>query len=171
MSKLEIEMKFLVDRNKLRAFEDRFEGRRDIYQPYLLAAEGWEIRGRVSNYRQKMDGMPANIAEITIKSPPVTSLGRYEFDGVVGAAWLRSQPVINSIEKTRVNLKYEGFLWEIDFFHGANEGLVVAECEYTSDMDHTKIPVPPFCYIDVTDDARYSNKNLAETPWTKWKEE
>ena len=33
------------------------------------------------------------------------------------------------IEKTRVEYSYQGFLWEIDVFHGDNEGLVVAEIE------------------------------------------
>ena len=36
------------------------------------------------------------------------------------------------IEKTRHRIDHAGLTWEIDVFHGANEGLVVAEVELDS---------------------------------------
>jgi CYTH domain-containing protein len=38
--------------------------------------------------------------------------------------------------------------WEVDEFHGANEGLVVAELEL--DSEEQEFPLPPWVGIEVT---------------------
>jgi len=59
-----------------------------------------------------------------------------------------------------------GDIWEIDVFHGENEGLIVAEVEIPSeDYDLT---LPEWIREEVTDDVRYYNSNLAINPFTKW---
>ncbi len=70
------------------------------------------------------------------------------------------------IEKTRHELWYEGMLWEIDEFHGANAGLVVAEVELPNEThDFTK---PAWLGPEVSADLRFSNSMLARNPWNLW---
>ena len=57
-------------------------------------------------------------------------------------------------------------MWEIDEFHGVNDGLVVAECELES--EDQAIAKPDWVGDEVTGDARYFNSNLIAKPFTKW---
>ena len=70
------------------------------------------------------------------------------------------------IEKTRYRIEYQGFFWEIDEFHGGNQGLVVAEIE----LEHEDQPFerPAWIGEEVTNDARYYNANLARAPYSEW---
>ena len=70
------------------------------------------------------------------------------------------------VEKTRYPVEHRGFCWEIDEFHGENQGLVVAEIE----LDHEDqiFERPAWIGEEVTDDPRYYNVNLARMPYSKW---
>lgn len=70
------------------------------------------------------------------------------------------------IEKTRYKIEYRGLMWEVDEFHGMNEGLVIAECEL--DLEDQAIDKPDWIGGEVTDDPRYYNSNLIATPFTSW---
>lgn len=70
---------------------------------------------------------------------------------------IRSCSVGPAIDKTR----YHVGPWEIDEFHGALEGLVVAEIEL--DNENQEIELPDFIGREVTGDARYYNSSLAKT--------
>jgi CYTH domain-containing protein len=72
------------------------------------------------------------------------------------------------IEKNRHIVVHNGSKWEVDEFLGDNAGLVVAEIELTSpDQPFSR---PPWLGIEVTDDARYYNSNLASHPYSTWKD-
>ena len=60
----------------------------------------------------------------------------------------------------------EGSIWEIDEFHGVNEGLVVAEVEL-EDADQV-IRTPEWIGDEVTGDPRYYNANLIAHPFSEW---
>ena len=70
------------------------------------------------------------------------------------------------IEKTRYIYFYAGHKWEIDRFHGANEGLVVAEIELQSEEELYELP--PFVGDNVTGIPRYYNSCLVEHPYSAW---
>ena len=63
------------------------------------------------------------------------------------------------IDKTRYLVPYEGYLWEVDEFHGARQGLVVAEVELPS--ADIMPPLPSFVGQEVTGDPLYYNSSLA----------
>ena len=63
--------------------------------------------------------------------------------------------------KTRTVLEYHGWVWEVDQFHGLNEGLVVAEIELPS--EDQVFDVPSWVGREVTEDFRYTNNNLITT--------
>jgi adenylate cyclase len=57
--------------------------------------------------------------------------------------------------------------WEIDEFHGANDGLVVAEIEL--DAEDQEFARPSWIDREVTDDPRYFNSNLIDHPFSEWR--
>ena len=70
------------------------------------------------------------------------------------------------IHKTRHHVRVEQHVWEIDVFHGANEGLIIAEIELTSTDERFKLP--SWVGEEVTEDHRYSNSNLSVNPFQNW---
>jgi adenylate cyclase len=57
--------------------------------------------------------------------------------------------------------------WEIDVFHGDNEGLIIAELEFPTE-DSTIVNMPEWVGEEITTDTRYANSNLANYPYTTW---
>jgi CYTH domain-containing protein len=65
------------------------------------------------------------------------------------------------VKKTRYYIPYNNVQIELDIFEGKLEGLVVAEVEFKSFDDIKNFITPSWFGLDVTDDKRYKNKNLA----------
>ncbi|MBS9777334.1 MAG: CYTH domain-containing protein [Gammaproteobacteria bacterium] len=70
------------------------------------------------------------------------------------------------VEKTRHLIDYQGMLWELDEFHGDNEGLFVAEIELTN--EHQEFELPEWAGDDVSFESRYRNSRLCITPYKDW---
>ena len=72
------------------------------------------------------------------------------------------------IEKTRYRIDHAGHVWEVDEFHGDNEGLVMAEVE----LDRADISpeLPSWAGREVSDDARYFNSQLSIVPYRKFRD-
>jgi CYTH domain-containing protein len=71
------------------------------------------------------------------------------------------------IEKTRHIYNTDNVKWEIDEFHGANNGLLLAEIELLS--EDQKIVLPKFIVKEVTGLKEYYNSMLQKNPYTTWK--
>ncbi len=71
------------------------------------------------------------------------------------------------IEKTRHYVHHSGHTWEIDEFHGRNQGLIVSEIELGSEGE--KFELPDWIGDEVTQDLRYYNMNLTTHPFLDWK--
>lgn len=72
------------------------------------------------------------------------------------------------IDKTRYRIPIDNFVWEVDEFHGANEGLVVAEIELPA--EDTVFEKPQWVGKEVSGDPRYYNSMLARHPYRSWQE-
>lgn len=72
------------------------------------------------------------------------------------------------IEKTRHYVERDGATFEIDEFHGANEGLVVAEIEL--EREDAPFPRPEWLGTEVTEFRRYYNVCLVTYPYSAWTE-
>lgn len=70
------------------------------------------------------------------------------------------------IDKTRYEVLHDGMLWEVDVFHGANEGLIVAEIELPT--EDTAFEIPEWIGEEVSQDMRYTNSNLCAVPFSEW---
>ena len=151
---LEIERKFLV------ISEDYQQNSKSVYikQAYLSADENMAIRVRIEK----------NQATINIKSKKSERVN-HEFEYIIPmdeAISLIKMSPYPIIEKTRHVGKYEGKTWEVDKFHGDNDGLTVAEIEL--DNENEEFGMPPWLGEEVTADYRYLNSNLAVNPFSKW---
>lgn len=70
------------------------------------------------------------------------------------------------VEKTRYVENYAGHAWEVDVFHGANAGLIVAEIELASETE--AFALPPWIGVEVTGLKRYYNAALIAHPYGVW---
>lgn len=130
-------------------------------QGYLNSAKERVVRARTMGEK----------AALTIKGI-ATGATRLEFEYEIPLADAQQllelcEPPL--IEKTRYKIPYQGLVWEIDEFHGANEGLIVAECELES--EDQAIDKPDWVGEEVTGDPRYFNSNLITHPFSKWSAE
>lgn len=71
------------------------------------------------------------------------------------------------VEKKRHYVLIENKIWEVDVFEGLNEGLIIAEIELTSEDE--RYFKPDWVTLDITQDYKYSNSNLAIHPYSTWK--
>lgn len=145
----EIERKFLVDPVKWVDIE-KGEGK-FIVQGYLLNEPDRSIRVRIKD----------TDAFITIKLGG-SDLSRNEFEYTIPLADARSllERIEKWIEKTRYKILFHGKTWEVDVFHGINEGLLMAEIEISTEGE--QFDTPEWAIKEVTGDSRYYNANLVE---------
>ncbi len=70
------------------------------------------------------------------------------------------------IEKTRYKVMAEGKQWDVDKFHGKNEGLWIAEVELESESE--SVTLPKWAIEEVTGDEQFYNVYLSKHPYTEW---
>ena len=70
------------------------------------------------------------------------------------------------IEKTRSKVEHGDWTWEVDVFHGENDGLVMAEVELPH--EDAEVELPDWVGQEVTHDGRFYNVYLAENPFSTW---
>ena len=100
---------------------------------------------------------------------PDNGLSRFEWEteiSIADAEEMMSLCEPGLIDKERYLIPYEGHLFEVDEFHGENEGLVVAEVEMKSPTE--EVVLPSFIGAEVTGEKRYYNSHLRKKPFTQW---
>lgn len=70
------------------------------------------------------------------------------------------------IDKTRYEVVFDGKTFEIDLFHGENEGLVFAELELETETE--TFSKPDWLGEEVTHDNRYYNSYISKNPFKNW---
>jgi len=152
---IEIERKFLVDEKLLPAAGEKIS----MVQAYLQADPERTVRVRLTN----------ESAFITIKGKLV-GFSRKEYEYAIPADDARELielAIYPPVEKVRHLIWFDGRKWEIDFFTGANQGLVLAELEL-SDEDE-QVDLPPWIKTEVTGQVKYHNSYLSQHPYLEWK--
>ncbi len=151
----EIERKFLIDQVLLGEIKN---GTR-ITQAYISTRDNTVVRIRLSG----------RDAYLTLKGK-ITGISRSEFEYQIPAS--DAEQIISelcsgtSIDKTRYNIMHAEHLWEIDVFHGENNGLIIAEIELSSETEDVELP--NWIKEEVTNDPKYHNSNLLANPYHKW---
>ena len=152
---VEIERKFLIDIQK---FVKPHEGL-IIKQAFLSSDKERVVRIRIIGDQ----------AFLTIKGIS-SGMSRDEFEYSIPVRDaeelienLCEKPII---EKIRYRIEYKNHIWDVDFFSGDNEGLVVAEIELQSEEE--KFEMPEWLGEEVTGDERYYNVCLVSRPYLSW---
>jgi CYTH domain-containing protein len=153
----EIERKFLVRGSDfiLETTEST-----DIVQGYLSSVPDRTVRVRIRGDR----------GFITIKGKAGESgIDRYEWEKEIAVEEARELLELCEpfpVEKTRHLVHYRGHLFEVDVFHGENNGLIVAEIELNA-VDEL-FERPPWLGEEVSRDPRYYNSFLSVKPYRRW---
>lgn len=157
---MEIERKFLVKR------DDTF--RREVSSSSVIAQGYMDVKGATVRIRLRDDK-----AYLTIKGPSFNGgISRYEFEREIPVEDAREMLKLcrgGLVEKVRHLVPYEGHTFEVDEFHGANEGLLFAEVELQSENE--PFAKPEWLGPEVTGNRHFYNKGLLSNPYPNWKNE
>ena len=154
---IETERKFLV---KDEGFKAQAVENHRIRQGYIAHDDGRTVRVRMWDDK----------GVLTIKGPSMDGgLSRYEWERELTREeaedlFLLCKP--GMVDKTRWIIPAGERKFEVDEFHGENEGLVMAEIELGSE-DET-FERPSWLGKEVTGDKRYYNSYLARNPFKTW---
>lgn len=144
----EIERKFLVKGEFRHLAIKSFE----IVQAYLSVDPSRIIRIRLAE----------NKAVLSVKAPyNESSISRYEWEfeiPVSSACDMLKVCIPDKITKTRYIVPAESKMFEVDVFHGKNEGLIIAEIELQSEDDFFR--KPDWLGEEVTGRPEFYNFNL-----------
>ena len=152
---IEIERKFIVKKIP----NDEIKYSHYIKQGYIVSDMHKVIR-----VRKKQDDF-----FITIKGNK-TGISRFEFEYKIpkkdADQLFKNFCKEGIIEKTRHYIEHKEHTWELDVFHGQNEGLVVAEIELESEEE--TFYLPNWVDKEVTNEEQYLNVNLMSNPYNMW---
>jgi CYTH domain-containing protein len=158
----ETERKFLLKNDSWRTDEHGNQRTGTPYkQGYLISSKERTVRIRIAGEK----------GFITIKgAAPEGTLARPEYEYQIPLSdaeeLFENLCLPDRIEKTRYKIPFEGYIWEVDVFHGNNEGLIMAEVELTN--EHEEVVLPSWIDTEVSHDERYFNGMLAKNPYKTW---
>jgi len=155
----EIERKFRVSSA---AWRDEAADRSEIRQGYLCTDRDRSVRVRIAGDQATLTvkGRTEGARRAEFEYPIPLDDARRMLNGVC------RRPLV---EKTRHRIARDDLVWEVDEFHAANDGLVVAEVELSEESG--EIALPPWVGEEVTDDARYYNVCLVDRPYSEWNDD
>ena len=157
MSGLEIERKFLV--HKRMDWKRLASSCSHIQQGYFAAVNTVRVRIRDDK------------GYLTIKGPSHNGgLSRYEFEKEITLQEAQQLMLLcesGVIDKHRYLVPYAGHTFEVDEFHGDNDGLVMAEVELKSENE--PFESPDFIGKEVTGDRRFYNSHMRKNPFKLWR--
>jgi len=152
----EIERKFLV-KGEFKHLADKSYR---ISQGYLSSVAERTVRVRIKNDK----------GYITVKGKSNASgTSRFEWEKEIeytDTCRLLELCEQGVIDKTRYEIVVGNKIFEVDEFHGSNEGLIVAEIELaTEDEIFEK---PDWLGQEVTGNKHYYNSWISKNPFSKW---
>lgn len=145
----EIERKFLVRSD---AWRTEISSSSAFLQAYITSGKDRSVRVRIRDGKR---------AQLTVKiGKQMFARSEFEYEiPLSDAQELAGNAIGTVLEKTRHNVEYRGYVWEVDVYSGKYAGLVVAEVELPDEK--TMPPIPDWIGQEVTGDRRYSNALMA----------
>lgn len=151
----------------------------EIERKFLLVGDGWRALGEPVLLRQGyLSSNPDRTVRVRVEGGQGTMTIKGRSVGATRAEWEYPIPLLDAnelldrlceqpiIEKFRRRIALGGHTWEVDEFLGANQGLVVAEIELSSETE--AFDKPDWVGAEVTDDRRYFNSSLIRHPFSHW---
>lgn len=155
----------------------------EIERKFLVAGDyKSEAYAAVRITQGYLSRVPERVVRVRIKGDKgfITIKGTTNDSGLSRFEWEKEIPLADAqsllklaepgvIDKTRHLIKNTDgkHTWEVDEFHGDNEGLIMAEIELESESD--LFDKPSWLGKEVTGDKRYYNAFLSEKPYRLWK--
>lgn len=154
---VEIERKFLVTSED---FKEEAFAKHQIAQGYLNSNPDRTVRIRIKG----------ESGFLTIKGKNNDS-GTTRFEWETEIALMEAKPLLDLCEKgillkTRYEIRVGKHVYEVDVFHGENEGLIIAEIELSSEQE--VFEKPNWLGKEVTGDNRYYNSYISQKPFAAW---
>ncbi len=154
---IEIERKFLVTSN---AFKTDAFSQNKIAQGYLSSVPERTVRVRIKGDK----------GFVTVKGISSDSgMSRFEWEKEIPVDEAKNLLKLcekGIIDKIRFNVTIGNHTFEVDEFHGENEGLIIAEIELNSENE--AFEKPNWLGEEVTNDKRYYNSYLSNHPFKNW---
>ena len=154
----EIERRFLIKNDNWKEYITK---KIYIEQGYLSKSlDGWIIRVRLIG----------KTSQITIKKH-IKGYTNLEFEYSIPRSDAETilSNLSNTIKKDRFFLEIEKKSWIIDCFKENNYPLKIAEIELSNEEED--LFIPSFISKEITGLTHYSNFNLANNPFSEWKED
>ena len=153
----------------------------EIERKFLVAGDFKPFANKATRIIQGyLSSVPERTVRVRIKDDKgfLTVKGTSSKSGTTRFEWEKEIPVEEAqeliaicesgvIDKTRYVVEAGRHIYEIDEFHGDNQGLIVAEIELASE-DET-FAKPQWLGKEVTGDTRYYNSMLMKNPYRNWK--
>lgn len=154
---IEIERKFLVTSTD---FINESQVHFEIAQGYLSSHPERTVRVRIK----------ADKGYLTIKGKGNESgISRFEWENEIPLDEAKNLLILcekGVIEKTRYNIKKGNHTFEVDIFHGNNNGLIIAEIELNTEEEFFE--KPKWIGKEVTNNECYYNAFLSRKPFKEW---
>jgi len=154
----EIERRFLIKNDNWKKFITK---KIYIEQGYLSKSlDGWITRIRFTGKNSK----------IALKKH-IKGFTNFEFEYSIPRSDAETiiSNLSNTIKKERFFLKVEKKSWIVDCFKENNYPLKIAEIELSNEEED--LSLPSFISKEITGLTHYSNFNLANNPFSEWKED
>ncbi len=148
---MEIERKFLIDRNKLPKPLEEYSFHR-IEQGYLCTEPVVRVRRQDEEYILTYKGKGMMVREEY--NLPLTKEG---YEHLLGKA----DGMILTKDRYQIPLE-DGNTVELDVFYGAYEGLYLAEVEFETEERANYFEKPDWFTEEVTFDPKYHNSNMIQ---------
>lgn len=155
---IEIERKFLVISDD---FINQAKSKEHIVQGFLNTHPERTVRVRIIG----------DFGILTVKGKSnISGTTRFEWEREIAkreAEELLQLCEPGVLEKVRYEVQAGAHIFEVDKFHGENEGLIIAEIELEDETESFDKPV--WLGSEVTGDIKYYNSQLSKNPYSKWK--
>ena len=153
----------------------------EIERKFLVAGDFKPFANKATRIIQGyLSSVPERTVRVRIKDDKgfLTVKGTSSKSGTTRFEWEKEIPVGEAqeliaicesgvIDKTRYIVEAGRHIYEIDEFHGDNQGLIVAEIELASE-DET-FAKPQWLGKEVTGDTRFYNSMMMKNPYRNWK--
>ncbi len=158
LTMIEIERKFLVTSDDFKASAS---AKNHIAQGYLNSHPERTVRIRIKG----------EIGFLTIKGKGNES-GTTRLEWETELSLMDAKPLLalcekGIIDKTRYEIPVGKHTFEVDEFHGENEGLLIAEIELKDENE--AFEKPSWLGMEVTGNEQYYNAYLSNHPYSEWK--
>ena len=154
---IEIERKFLITSEK---FKHEATSKERIVQGFLNTHPERTVRIRIKG----------DSGFLTVKGKSNdTGTSRFEWEKEIAVADAQAILALcedGILEKIRYEIPIGEHIFEVDEFHGENEGLIVAEVELAS--ENQTFEKPGWLGEEVTGDVKYYNSQLSKKPFKSW---